>query len=600
MDRPDLKEDQLDKVKLEEAPQRDGKGGVRARFKTGTTIGKYELIEEIGSGGMSVVYKAQDVALNRFVAIKFLLTDELDGAQFSTRFKQEARALGTLEYANIVKVHESSATTDGVPYIVMDYLSGSTLAELLASEGKLSLGRFLSIMLQACAALEHAHSHGIIHRDIKPSNFILAQENRTELVKLIDFGIAKDMADESGLTKSGEAFGSPLYMSPEQCAGCKLDERSDIYSLGCVMYEAIAGRAPLVGDNSLSTMQKHIKDVPASLTSVLSTSFADHTKIRSVNSIVMKCLEKKPEDRYQTVSEVKEDLSLLLQGEKPPLRIYLSGQKKQIVIGALIGMSLGMGALMIFQFLKNHSVSNIESAATADKAPPQKSSPGGQSATQTKAVSGESNDYGIDPIAQTHEVRPNEKESMFYDLMVQSRKAAKVKNWKLAKELAEEGLPLCVELGNKPSMVGSVYWHIGHAKEHLEDYPAAKRDFQTALDAVSGRPENDCKEYEYHALIGLAQMTVVNQDYGQAIAYYGRAYKSTQTRQPDLEYPVREELQRKRHKAVCMGQIGQVYFLQKDYARCRTFLNASLKIQPNNPFIIDLLKKCRQHEGFKS
>ncbi len=259
-------------------------------LEAGAIIGKYELVEKIGSGALSVVYKARDVALKRSVAIKFLLIDALDGAELLSRFKQEARALGTLEHRNIVKVHEINATANGAPYIVMNYLNGITLAQLLNGEGKLSEDRWFAIMLQACAAVEHAHSNGIIHRDLKPSNIMLVQENGSEVIKLIDFGIAKNIIEDTALTKTGNVFGTPLYMSPEQCAGEKLDERSDIYSLGCIMYEALVGKAPLVGDNSLDTMQKHLKSAPERLSTVLSGDGRQNQKFRQCNN---EMLEKK-------------------------------------------------------------------------------------------------------------------------------------------------------------------------------------------------------------------------------------------------------------------------------------------------------------------
>lgn len=584
MDRSNSHEDRLDKVKMLESTQSQPKGGVRARLQAGIIVDKYELVEEVASGGMSVIFKAQDIALKRPVAIKFLLTDELDGAEFAARFKQEARALATLEHPNIVKVHDSGVTADGDPYIVMNYLNGSDLAHALASDGTLSLGRWLAIMIQACSALEHAHAKGIIHRDIKPSNFVLAQESNHELLKLIDFGIAKDLADETGLTKTGSAFGSPLYMSPEQCAGAKIDERSDIYSLGCVMYEALAGKAPLVGDNSLSTMQKHINDAPEPLSKMLPKSFGNDNKVKSLNSIVMKCLEKNSENRYQKMSEVKEDLSSLLQGEKPSLRLSLVGKKRQIVISALIGLFCAAVALVMFQFTK--FVQSNMVAAPTNSPVAQTSSLTSPSTTQT--VVGSSNKESA-ALAERGEMSVGERQ--ITSLMLSCKHAAKSGDWKLVKELATRALPICAQEGNPPAMVGWVYWHLAHAEDKLEDYPAAKRDYLSSIKAVSGRPENSCKDWEFQSLMGLGKMAAINKEYDQSVAYYGQAYKSNETREPNWKRPNMEENQRKKHKAVCMAQLGEVYFLQKDYARARTYLNAALTVLPGNVDVLRIVKR---------
>ncbi|PZM79303.1 MAG: hypothetical protein DKT66_22780 [Candidatus Melainabacteria bacterium] len=272
----------------------------------GSKIGKYELLEKLGSGGMSVVYKAKDLALDRLVAIKLLLPQKNSKQIDSMRFQQEARAASRLEHPNIVKVHDFNVTDDGVPYLVMSYLEGIPLSEEIKKSGGLEPGLWLSIMVQACDALSHAHAHGVVHRDIKPSNFVLCTEKGNQVLKLVDFGIAKiESNEDQALTKTGEIFGSPLYMSPEQCAGSKeVDSRSDVYSLGCVMYEALAGRPPFSGENALATIVKHLNEKPVSLVFVRK----DVKSIDAADKIVMKCLEKKPEDRYPDTLSVRKEL----------------------------------------------------------------------------------------------------------------------------------------------------------------------------------------------------------------------------------------------------------------------------------------------------
>ncbi|CAN5494762.1 hypothetical protein BH10CYA1_BH10CYA1_24480 [soil metagenome] len=317
-------------------------------------IGKYEVINEIGRGGMSIVYKARDQDLNRLVAIKLMISNSSKRENLNLlRFQQEARAVSQLDHPNIVKVHDFSTTDDGTPYLVMSYLSGISLADAIKTEGNFSLGRWLSIMIQACDALAHAHLAGIVHRDIKPSNFVLAQENGVEVLKLVDFGIAKNYLDDMSLTKTGEVFGSPLYMSPEQCAGAKVDSRSDIYSLGCVMYEALAGKPPISGANSLETLQKHLTDKPDSLSKLkLQTE-----NIQNLDPIVMRCLAKSPDDRYQNLEDLKTALEELQKGQnttKP------SALRVPVVVACVVSSLAVFAALLIFNRGNNaqHSLSS--------------------------------------------------------------------------------------------------------------------------------------------------------------------------------------------------------------------------------------------------
>lgn len=309
----------------------------------GTKIGKYELKEKLGSGGMSIVYKAHDLALDRFVALKLLLPQAGDRPIDSMRFQQEAKAASRLEHPNIVKVHDFNVTEDGAPYLVMSYLDGISLSDLIKREGGLEPGRWLSIMIQACDALSCAHENNVVHRDIKPSNFVLCQEKGNEVLKLVDFGIAKiETNDDQSLTKTGEVFGSPLYMSPEQCAGSKVDSRSDVYSLGCVMYEALAGKPPHSGENALATIVKHLQEMPAPLSSICRKI----PQIESIDKIVLKCLEKKPEDRYPDTLSLRKELERLFLGQKVLGRT--SNRRPILILAALV--VLASGAFFAFDF----------------------------------------------------------------------------------------------------------------------------------------------------------------------------------------------------------------------------------------------------------
>ncbi len=205
--------------------------------------GRYQVIERLAAGGMGVVYKAREIMLNRVVAIKMLQMNNATEVSVR-RFQQEAQALAGLNHPNLVKVFALGVTDFGQPFMVMEFLDGIGLDALVRDNGRLPVERALSIFDQVCCGLEYVHDFGILHRDLKPSNIMLS--GAEQKVKLVDFGIAKimDKTATKALTQTGEVFGSPLYMSPEQARGMPTDARSDIYSLGCVMYELLSGVPP--------------------------------------------------------------------------------------------------------------------------------------------------------------------------------------------------------------------------------------------------------------------------------------------------------------------------------------------------------------------
>lgn len=215
-----------------------------------TIAGHYEIVSFLGEGGMSTVYKAKHILLDSIRAIKILHLPRAGDGKILQRFQQEAKASFFLSHPNIVRVYDFGIEPSmQQPYLVMDCLEGKPLSNVLENE-PISSERAINIISQVCNALEHAHTKGIVHRDIKPANIILSKDaSGGEIAQLVDFGIAKLINPEEGndLTQTGEVFGTPLYMSPEQCLGRNVDKRSDIYSLGCVMYECLAGKPPFQG-----------------------------------------------------------------------------------------------------------------------------------------------------------------------------------------------------------------------------------------------------------------------------------------------------------------------------------------------------------------
>ncbi len=274
---------------------------------------KYEFISTVGTGGMSVIYKAKQPLLHKVFAVKMLHSHILN-EQTVQRFQQEAKTVATLKHPNVIAVHDFGLSEYGQPYMVMDFIDGPTLSELIQERGSLPLPEALDIFAQVCEALEHAHSHGVLHRDLKPGNIMLVKEESGYLVQLVDFGIAKIVDTDSSiahqLTQTGEIFGSPLYMCPEQCMGKPVDQRGDIYALGCILYECLVGRPPHRGDSLIETIFKHLNEEPQSL----KEARPDILIPPAVEDLVMKLLAIKPEDRYQNMSEVKEKLSAIQSG----------------------------------------------------------------------------------------------------------------------------------------------------------------------------------------------------------------------------------------------------------------------------------------------
>jgi serine/threonine protein kinase len=272
----------------------------------GTTIdnGKYTILGQLGKGGMSIVYKARHNAMDRIVAIKTLKMQMMSNPSIVSRFEREVKLLSKLDHPNVVTVY-NCVMVQNQPYFVMDCLTGQSLQELLRAEGRMSPQRAQQIFIQCCAAVEHAHRKGVIHRDIKPGNIMITPgSGGRDMVKVVDFGLARLAEDAQKLTQSGEIWGSPLYMSPEQAAAQELDARSDIYSLGTVMFETLTGSPPFRGKNFIETMQMQVNQPTPSMHDV-----APAAKVpKALEDVVRKALEKEPENRFQTMAAIKDAL----------------------------------------------------------------------------------------------------------------------------------------------------------------------------------------------------------------------------------------------------------------------------------------------------
>ena len=269
-------------------------------IKIGTMIGdRYEVLERIGMGGMSDVYKAKDHKLNRHVAVKVLKQEFSENTNFVSKFRVEAQAAASLMHPNIVNVYDVGED-NGVYYIVMELVDGITLKKYIEKKARLSVREALSIAIQACMGIEAAHNNHIIHRDIKPQNIIISKDGK---VKVTDFGIAKAATSN---TITSNVMGSVHYTSPEQARGGYSDEKSDIYSLGVTMYEMLSGKVPFEGDSTVTVALAHIQEEATPLDKI------DPGIPHSLSKIVMKCMQKKPDMRYMTASALIADLKRAL------------------------------------------------------------------------------------------------------------------------------------------------------------------------------------------------------------------------------------------------------------------------------------------------
>lgn len=265
--------------------------------------GRYELIEKIGAGGMAIVYKARCHLLNRYVAVKILRPELVEDENFVKRFKRESQAAASLSHPNIVNVYDVGQE-DGIYYIVMEYVCGKTLKDYVREKGKLDSREAIKIALQIAAALEHAHKNGIVHRDIKPQNILIGDDYT---VKVADFGIARAVTSTTITLAGSNVVGSVHYFSPEQARGGYTDAKSDIYSLGIVLYEMVTGTLPFEGDTAVSVAIKHIQE------KVKPPGEINPGIYKSLQDIIQKAIEKQPERRYQSAGQMIEDLKRALE-----------------------------------------------------------------------------------------------------------------------------------------------------------------------------------------------------------------------------------------------------------------------------------------------
>ena len=315
-------EDDLDFL---DPPQQEGEIG---------RLGSYRLLKNLGSGGMGIVFLAEDVKLKRKVALKVIKPELAKRPSAGERFLREARAMASVKNEHIVAIYHVEEH-DQLPYLVMELLEGETLAQRLAREGRLAVSEAVRLSQQLCRGLAAAHEKGLIHRDIKPENLWLTP---TGQLKMLDFGLAKGMNVDQRLTLSGTLVGTPTYMSPEQARGEPADERSDLFSLGCVMYRMLTGKAPFAGKSlseTFAALETKEPELPSKFNPLLPAT---------LSNLVLRCLEKNPIARFESAEKVLSEL------EKVKLCIYKSSRKSWITTGSAVAASL-LIAFLCFQII---------------------------------------------------------------------------------------------------------------------------------------------------------------------------------------------------------------------------------------------------------
>lgn len=346
--------------------------------------GRFRIIELIGKGGMAVVYKAEDLLLGSTVAIKMLLSHVEEDAGMVERFIREAKASSRVSHPNLMKLLDFGEDESGSPFLVVEYLPGRSLASLQKELQVLGVNNTIHIFTQISEAVGAAHGKGLIHRDLKPSNIMLIKSEETEhFVKVVDFGLAKQSvsSESQQLTQTGEVFGSPLYMSPEQCRGDVVDNRTDIYSLGIMLYEALTGKVPFYGENMVATISKHMTEPPLPFQRVRPDLYIPE----KLEAVVMKTLSKSPVDRYASMADFREALissvpgrsqstelrsSFVEQPETPTDHgVIIPSEKLSLyLVLALVGLIAIVGVSALFTIMVTQKHGGTDSV-TAVKAP---------------------------------------------------------------------------------------------------------------------------------------------------------------------------------------------------------------------------------------
>ncbi|MBX3073037.1 serine/threonine protein kinase [Candidatus Obscuribacterales bacterium] len=363
--------------------QRQEDGQLRNKKPGEALIGKtlfdrYEVLEVLGESAMALVLKAREVGSNRLVAIKTVTPHD---PEIVKRFAQEVQLHGSLKHPNIVEAIDCLEAQGGRTFFVMEFMYGASLRHILQDQKRIDNEDDLgSIILQICDALEHAHSSGVLHRDLKPGNIHLLEKDNKLNVKVLDFGIAKPLGQQTGLTQAGYAVGSPLYMSPEQCRGQKVDARSDVYSMGILAYEMTTGNLPYAGHNIMTVMAAHCD--PERKPTALSAVVPDLKRVDELNAAIQTSMETDPAKRFQTIAEFRKAIQKWHEGVQADLlsnlvagqQLNLPAETKHAVAEKAL-KSAGQSGVDIPQIPREESVMDFSPNSVSTPSTPPASAP---------------------------------------------------------------------------------------------------------------------------------------------------------------------------------------------------------------------------------
>ncbi|MBX9721396.1 MAG: serine/threonine protein kinase, partial [Candidatus Obscuribacterales bacterium] len=319
-------------------------------------LNSYEVLKIIGSGGMGTVYQARQIDLDRLVAIKILDPVAVADDEALLRFEREAKTISQLSHQHITQFYSYGVISENNPFIVMEFVDGVILSQLIVNaQSAIPCLQAVKIAIQVAEALGYAHAHGIVHRDLKPDNIMILSKPEADFVKLLDFGLSKIASgnEEQRLTQTGAVMGTPRYMSPEQSMGQKIDLRADIYSFGCILYEMVCGKVPFDADNPVGIIYKHTNEKPQR------PSVLAHGGLPAgLELLILKCLEKDPAARYQSMDALLHDLRLIQKKNGDLIDIQLSYEVKQASNNRLTNLAavawvmtiliIGAGALVFY------------------------------------------------------------------------------------------------------------------------------------------------------------------------------------------------------------------------------------------------------------
>jgi serine/threonine protein kinase len=328
---------------------------VKQELEPGTLVDdEFVIVALLGEGGMGQVYKAEQRQLNRTVALKFLNAHSIGDSEALARFERESRVMADLRHRNIPNVFRCGVWKKQFPYISMEFIEGQSLQDRLTAGTRLDLSTTVNLAAQICDALELIHSNGFIHRDLKPNNILIATEDSDDCVKVLDFGLAGMITADSGkLTASGTLLGTAVYMSPEQCTGGAVDERSDIYALGCIMHECLAGEPPFMSENPFGLLKLHLSSAPPPLPKELNIP-------AELGHIISKCLAKKGDDRFKSAAALKQALLAVPKSTQTTAQGRRWSSRPALYAALILTLAAVSGPNVISSLRKKHHDTSVQ------------------------------------------------------------------------------------------------------------------------------------------------------------------------------------------------------------------------------------------------